>query len=102
MMAITSLISLSCVQVCLCQRLKIYHHDHHKLIVATSLLSLSLWRNISLVATEHGWLPPEGAHRPQGTYPNAWRGKSQAMTMNDDAVERYIIWAVRLSRIGPS
>ncbi len=63
------------IQVCLSHILKIYHHDHSKLIDATSLLSLSLWRNTSLVATEHGWLPPEGAHRPQGTYPIVWRGE---------------------------
>jgi hypothetical protein len=75
MMTITSLISLSHVQAYLCHMLKIYHHDHHKFIVATSLLSLSLWRNTSLVATEHGWQPPEGAHRPQGTYPIVWRGE---------------------------
>ena len=74
MMTIISLISLSHVQACLCCMWKIYHHNHQKLIVATSLLSLSLWRNTSLVATEHGWLPPEDAHRPQGTYQLFQRG----------------------------
>ncbi len=39
---------------------------------------LSLIRNTSLVATEHGWLPPEGAHLPQGTYPIIWRGETLA------------------------
>ena len=75
MMTITSLISSSHVQVCLCHMLKIYHHDHRKIIVATSSLSLPLWRNTSLVATEHGWLPPEGDYSPQGTYPIVWRGE---------------------------
>ena len=43
MMTITSLFSLSHIQACLFHMLKVYHHDHCKLIVATSLLPLSLW-----------------------------------------------------------
>ncbi len=39
-----------------------------------------------------GWLPPEGAHRPQGTYPTVWRGEYHGHSLSQCYTRMMMQW----------